>query len=99
MLQYDGLGASLPADVDDRLASHSVTPGRQLGSIPTSTASSRRAAHDEGALAVIIGLAGGTGSGKSSIVRGLVARIGGCVIDLDEFLECRDGELVAFHGV
>lgn len=85
VLQYDGLGVSLPADVDDRLASHSVTPGRQLGSIPTSTASSRRAAHDEGALAVIIGLAGGTGSGKSSIVRGLVARIGGCVIDLESY--------------
>jgi hypothetical protein len=34
VLQYDGRGASLPADVDDRLASHSVTPGRQLGSIP-----------------------------------------------------------------
>src|SRR3989442_223862 len=33
VLQYDGLGVSLPADVDDRLASHWVTPvglGRQL---------------------------------------------------------------------
>jgi len=34
---------------------------------------------------VIIGLAGGTGSGKSSIVRGPVARIGGCVIDLESY--------------
>ena len=34
---------------------------------------------------MIIGLAGGTGSGKSSIVRGLVARIGGCVIDLESY--------------
>jgi uridine kinase len=34
---------------------------------------------------VIIGLAGGTGSGKSSIVRSLVARVGGCVIDLDSY--------------
>lgn len=36
VLQYDGLGASLPPDVDDRLAGHWVTPvalGRQLGSI------------------------------------------------------------------
>src|SRR2546428_311518 len=36
VLQYDGLGVSLPADVDDRLASHWVTPvglGRQLGLI------------------------------------------------------------------
>ena len=34
---------------------------------------------------MIIGLAGGTGSGKSSIVCGLVARIGGCVIDLESY--------------
>jgi len=34
---------------------------------------------------VIIGLAGGTGSGKSSIVRSLVERIGGCVIDLESY--------------
>jgi uridine kinase len=34
---------------------------------------------------VIIGLGGGTGSGKSAIVRGLVARVGGCVIDLDSY--------------
>lgn len=34
---------------------------------------------------MIIGLAGGTGSGKSSIVRRLVARVGGCVIDLDSY--------------
>jgi uridine kinase len=34
---------------------------------------------------VIIGLGGGTGSGKSAIVRGLVARIGGCVLDLDSY--------------
>ena len=34
---------------------------------------------------MIIGVAGGTGSGKSSIVRSLVDRIGGCVIDLDSY--------------
>lgn len=34
---------------------------------------------------MIIGLAGGTGSGKSSIVRSLVARVGGCVIDLESY--------------
>jgi uridine kinase len=34
---------------------------------------------------VIIGLAGGTGAGKSSIVRSLVERIGGCVIDLESY--------------
>jgi len=34
---------------------------------------------------MIIGLGGGTGSGKSSIVRGLVERIGGCVIDLESY--------------
>jgi uridine kinase len=34
---------------------------------------------------MIIGLAGGTGSGKSSIVRSLVERIGGCVIDLESY--------------
>lgn len=34
---------------------------------------------------MIIGLAGGTGSGKSSIVRSLVARIGGCAIDLESY--------------
>jgi uridine kinase len=34
---------------------------------------------------MIVGLAGGTGSGKSSIVRSLVERIGGCVIDLESY--------------
>ena len=34
---------------------------------------------------MIIGVGGGTGSGKSSIVRSLVARIGGCVIDLESY--------------
>ena len=34
---------------------------------------------------MIIGVAGGTGSGKSSIVRSLVDRIGGYVIDLDSY--------------
>jgi uridine kinase len=34
---------------------------------------------------MIVGLAGGTGSGKSSIVRKLVERIGGCVIDLESY--------------
>src|SRR6266852_2400041 len=34
---------------------------------------------------MIIGLAGGTGSGKSMIVQSLVARVGGRVIDLDSY--------------
>ncbi len=34
---------------------------------------------------MIIGLGGGTGSGKSAIVRHLVARVGGCVIDLESY--------------
>jgi uridine kinase len=34
---------------------------------------------------MIVGLAGGSGSGKSSIVRRLVERIGGCVIDLESY--------------
>jgi len=54
---------------------------------------------------VIIGLGGGTGSGKSAIVRDLVARVGGCVIDLDSYAidlpldvraELVDGEPAAF---
>jgi uridine kinase len=40
---------------------------------------------DAGAHTVIVGLAGGTGSGKSSIVRSLVERVGGCVIDLESY--------------
>ena len=40
---------------------------------------------------MIIGLAGGTGSGKSSIVRRLVERIGGCVIDLESYTLDRSG--------
>lgn len=38
---------------------------------------------------MIIGLAGGTGSGKSTIARSLVARVGGCVIDLDSYYRDR----------
>jgi uridine kinase len=33
----------------------------------------------------LIGLAGGTGAGKSTIVQALVDRFGGCVIDLDSY--------------
>ena len=33
----------------------------------------------------LIGLAGGTGAGKSTIVRALVDRFGGCAIDLDSY--------------
>jgi uridine kinase len=33
----------------------------------------------------LIGVAGGTGSGKSTIARALVDRIGGCVIDADSY--------------
>jgi uridine kinase len=36
-------------------------------------------------MASLIGIAGGTGAGKSSIVRALVDRLGGCVIDLDSY--------------
>jgi uridine kinase len=48
-------------------------------------ASSLREVRDAGAHTVIVGLAGGTGSGKSSIVRSLVERVGGCVIDLESY--------------
>jgi uridine kinase len=34
---------------------------------------------------MIVGLAGGTGSGKSHIARSLVTQVGGCVIDLDSY--------------
>ena len=38
---------------------------------------------------MIIGLAGGTGSGKSMIARSLVERYGGCVIDADSYYRDR----------
>jgi len=41
---------------------------------------------------VIVGLAGGTGSGKSAIARSLVARVGGCVIDLDSYYQDRSSD-------
>lgn len=40
---------------------------------------------DAGAVTMIVGLAGGTGAGKSAIVRSLVERVGGCVIDLESY--------------
>jgi len=40
---------------------------------------------DAGAVTMMMGLAGGTGAGKSVIVRSLVERIGGCVIDLESY--------------
>ena len=40
---------------------------------------------DAGAVTMMVGLAGGTGAGKSVIVRSLVERIGGCVIDLESY--------------
>jgi uridine kinase len=55
----------------------------------TSTARSRREARDGELLTVIIGLAGGTGSGKTTIVRSLVERIGGCVLDLESYTRDR----------
>jgi uridine kinase len=55
----------------------------------TSTARSRREARDGVLLTVIIGLAGGTGSGKTTIVRSLVERIGGCVLDLESYTRDR----------
>ena len=39
----------------------------------------------------LVGVAGGTGSGKSTIVRGLVDRVGGTVIDLDAYYHDRSG--------
>jgi uridine kinase len=48
-------------------------------------ASSLWEVRDAGACTVIVGLAGGTGSGKSSIVRSLVERVGGCVVDLESY--------------
>src|SRR5215510_2957798 len=58
-------------------------PGKASRS--TLTARPRRGPRDGGIVTLIIGLAGGTGAGKSSIVRGLVERIGGCVIDLESY--------------
>jgi len=48
---------------------------------------------------VIIGLAGGTGAGKSSIVRSLVERIGGCVIDLESYTLDRGAAAPEERGV
>ena len=48
---------------------------------------------------MIIGLAGGTGSGKSSIVRSLVERIGGCVIDLESYTLDRSTAPLEEHGL
>ncbi len=42
-------------------------------------------------MASLIGVAGGTGAGKSAIVRGLVERLGGGVIDLDSYYLDRSG--------
>ena len=39
----------------------------------------------------LIGLAGGTGAGKSTIVRALMDRFGGCAIDLDAYYLDRSG--------
>lgn len=36
-------------------------------------------------MSTLIGLGGGTGAGKTTIVRRLVDRVGGCVIDLDSY--------------
>jgi uridine kinase len=42
-------------------------------------------------MALVIGVAGGTGAGKSAIVRALVDRVGGRVIDLDSYYLDRSG--------
>ena len=41
--------------------------------------------------AALIGIAGGTGAGKSTIVRDLVERLGGCAIELDSYYLDRAG--------
>lgn len=46
----------------------------------------------------LIGVAGGTGSGKSAIVRALVDRVGGTVIDLDSYYRDRSGLHPAERG-
>jgi uridine kinase len=56
-------------------------------------ASWRQGGRDGEPVTVIIGLAGGTGSGKTSIVRGLVERIGGCVIDVESYTLDRSAPL------
>lgn len=48
---------------------------------------------------MIIGLAGGTGAGKSSIVRSLVERIGGCVIDLESYTLDRSAASLEERGL
>jgi uridine kinase len=40
---------------------------------------------------MIVGLAGGTGAGKSLIARSLVAKVGGCLIDLESYHRDRSG--------
>jgi uridine kinase len=40
---------------------------------------------------MIVGLAGGTGAGKSLIARSVVAQVGGCLIDLDSYHRDRSG--------
>lgn len=47
---------------------------------------------------MIIGLAGGSGAGKSSIVRSLVGQIGGCVIDLESYALDRNAALPEERG-
>jgi uridine kinase len=42
-------------------------------------------------MAQVIGVAGGSGSGKSTIVRALVSRLGGTVIDTDAYYHDRSG--------
>jgi len=42
-------------------------------------------------MAAVVGVAGGTGAGKSAIVRALVDRVGGRVIDLDSYYLDRSG--------
>jgi uridine kinase len=42
-------------------------------------------------MAYVVGVAGGTGAGKSTIVRGLIERLGGTVIDVDAYYLDRSG--------
>jgi uridine kinase len=49
-------------------------------------------------MACIVGVAGGSGAGKTTLVRALVDRLGGCILDLDSYYIDRAGIAVGDRG-